>query len=221
MDKWWQRGWDNLDDFKIDYSKMPRRLWLPEGSSKIIIFLDGEPFRFYEHQLYLNSSWMNWFSCRRQGKTSEVCPLCDFGDSPYYVGMYTVIDCSEWTDRKGVVHKNERKIFAAKIDTMKLLKLKKEKLGGLALCKFEVSRIGAKSPSVGNNFEFIERVDEKTVEKMLNEGREGERLKVEPFNYEEIFAPLPKERLEAIVRKINNERAGAKPEYSDEDQPPY
>ena len=203
---WYQRGWDNLDDFKREYSNQPRRLWMPKESSKKVIFLDDNPFRFYEHQLYLNGSWQNWFTCLKQGETSRECPLCKMDDNPYYVGMYTIVDMSEYFDKKGNQHKNELRIFAAKIDTMKLLKLKKERMGSLVGCKFEISRVGEKSPSVGNNFEYVEKLTMEQVDELVNKDRGAQKLEVKPFAYEEIFAPPSEESLLTVVRRIKERK---------------
>jgi len=224
---WYDKGYDDLDDYKPEYSNQPRRFWMPKGSTKTIIYIDDNPFRFYEHQLYMNGNWYNWFTCLKQGAPSTKCMLGEMLDNKaYYVGLYTIIDCSEWIDKQGVKHCNVKKIFAAKVDTMKRLRLKKDVLGkihkidSLVGCKFEVSRVGDKSENVGNNFEFIEKMTMGDIDTLVNAGKvEKEKVDIKQFDYEEIFKPLSKERLEAIVSKVL--RKGSPEEPKGSDQPEY
>ena len=95
-------------------SKAVWRFWIPTGGSTSITFLDGDldpdgilavP-RWYEHQVFMNGNWRNWFVCVSE---DEVCPLCEGGDHASLVTGFTVLDHSEYTDKKGTVHKKDRK----------------------------------------------------------------------------------------------------------------
>lgn len=140
-----------------------RRFYLPNEKQTTITFLDGsldadgimDNLVYYEHNLNLNGHWRNWFVCTVD---SEPCPLCESGDSKAaLVGAFTVIDHSEWTDNKGNLHKDERRLFIAKRGTLKQLQMIATKRGGLEGCTFDVMRTGDKSPAVGNVFDFTSK----------------------------------------------------------------
>lgn len=157
------------------------RFWLPEGKDGSFTFLDGNmaddildiPF-LYEHNVYMNGNWKNWFICTQD---TEPCPICEGGGKPYYAGFFTVIDHSEWTDKQGVKHRDEVKMFVAKRDTIKQLLKLSAKRGGLRGCRFDVSRTGDKSPSVGNVFDFVQKYSEQELSQMY-----GQKSKPLDFN---------------------------------------
>lgn len=141
------------------------RFYLPINATSRVTFLDGNltpdgvldaPF-FHEHNLNLNGSWRNWFICTQD---EEPCPICEGGSSPYYAAALTVIDHSEYTDKNGVVHKDEKRLFVAKRDTIKKLQKIASKRGGLRGCTFEISRVGDKSANTGSDYEFETKLTE-------------------------------------------------------------
>jgi hypothetical protein len=163
------------------------RFWMPAGGEQYVTFVDGEmhpegyalPFVFYEHQLKLNGSWKNWFTCPGEG-----CPLCENGNRPSLVAAYTVIDHNEWTDKKGNVHKDELKLFMAKPSVNKILRKMARKKGGLRGWKVELTRGTSEDPSTGKQFDFEERVE-------LPED-------IQPGDYMSLFAPKSKDELAAV-----------------------
>lgn len=146
-----QRSKDNMYGF-----------YIPNGAETQITFLDGEvkegmldiPF-YYQHSVFMNGSYNNHFICTND---EEPCPICEGGDSPSFVGILTIIDHSEFTSKKdGKVYKDNIKKFVCKRNTIKLLLKQAIKRGGLTGATFDVSRTGEKEPSVGNQFEFVEK----------------------------------------------------------------
>lgn len=136
-----------------------RRFFVKVDEPKEFIFADDQVFGVWEHNPKMNGKWDSHFTCL-QG-TGVDCPVCQvLGDKTRcYVGYYTVIDCSEWTDKKGVKHQYELKYFPAKTKTLKKLHKKKESAGTLVGMKFKADRTDKKSPNVGDDFEFVEKVD--------------------------------------------------------------
>lgn len=138
------------------------RFYLPEDKESQITFLDGDldddglidTCTMWEHQLKLNGSWKNWFVCTRD---NEPCPICEGGNGSSLVALFSVIDHSEWKDSNDIVHKNERKLFVAKRDTLKLLQKIATKRGGLAGARFDVSRVSGKDANVGGAFDFVDK----------------------------------------------------------------
>lgn len=67
------------------------RHWMKEGEEKQVIFLDDQILsgvNLQEHQLKLNNSWRNWFTCIGE---EETCPICASGTRPYWVAYFTVL----------------------------------------------------------------------------------------------------------------------------------
>lgn len=164
------------------------RFYLPKDKETRITFLDGnldedgllETMTYWEHQLNLNGSWKNWFTCTQD---SEPCPICQDNHNPSLVAVFTVIDHSKWTDKNGVEHQHEKRLFVCKRETFKRLQKIATKRGGLAGCTFEVSRTGDKSAAVGSDFDYDEKRPLSEVQKAL--GLDDEV--VTPYNYEEVI----------------------------------
>ena len=61
-------GWDNSsveDSPSMNTTEYgPRRFWMPAQATKRILFLDAEPFCFYEHSLWALTG---------NGKDKEIC----------------------------------------------------------------------------------------------------------------------------------------------------
>ncbi len=154
------------EEAKADAMKKdgPRRFYIPKGKEGVgITFLDGnldadgvlDVPMLYEHNLNINNSWLNWFPCTAN---EEPCPICEQGDKPSLVAAFSVIDHSEWEDKKGVAHKDEVRLLIAKRGTLKVLQKLAKTRGGLAGPTWQVSRTeNDKSPSVGDIFEFMEK----------------------------------------------------------------
>lgn len=148
---------------KDDLKGTTYRFRLPKGIGTEITFLDGillqngllDIITYHEHQIYMNGNWNNFFPCVGE---EEPCPICEGGHYASLVGVFTIIDHSEWTDGQGALHVNERKLFVAKRPTIELLQLQATKRGGIAGCRFEVMRTNdEKSANVGNVFEFVNK----------------------------------------------------------------
>lgn len=150
---------DQKQQQKMDQMNRMRRFWIPPEKETQITFLDGnldddgvlDTMVFYEHQVFMNGNWRNWFICTAD---DEPCPICEGGDEPYLAGVFTIIDHSEFTTNQGKTFKNQPRLFVAKRQTLKLLQKKAAKNGGLAGCTFDVSRTGGKSPGVGDVFDL-------------------------------------------------------------------
>lgn len=185
--KWFASGFDSLDNIPDSNSgKTQRRFWMPAEKSAKITFIDSEPFCIWEVNMNLNGSWRNWFTSLKS--MGQECPLEEAGFRPYYAGFLTVIDHSVWTDSKGVEHKDNVKLYAAKVSTMKKLKRQIEKNGPLGGCQFDVYRSDKKSASVGDEFDFIGKID---VSSQFPEAK--------AFDYQNQLAPKSIAELRAIV----------------------
>lgn len=198
MSPWYKTGSDGLAD---DISNSQRRdiikrFWVPKGESKTILFLDDAAFRFWEHGVKMDGSWRNFFVCLKKN-LGEECPLCLADYQPYFVGFYTVIDKTGFTDRSGNKHCNEKLLLQAKTQILEKLKRHSDKRGGLTGCIFDVTRgSGTKSSSVGDDFDFMERLD---LTKEVPADLKG--IDLAPFNYADIFKPENASDLKIMIAK--------------------
>ena len=113
-----------------------------------------------------------------------------------YVGYWTIIDVDGYVGKDGKEHKNLRQLFGAKQRTLKRLKQKiEQRLGGnIAGAKMFVSRIDdPKSSRVGDDYEFVERVDLKTLV-------DAKGQPVVPYDYRKIFVPMTIEQARAVIQ---------------------
>ncbi len=192
------------------------RFWVPKDKDTTITFLDGDlvdgvldiPF-IYEHNINMNGKWGNFFICTHD---EEPCPICEGGNSPSYVGLMTVIDHSEYVSKKdNQVKRDVVKLFVAKRDTIKQLQKLAAKRGGLRGCRFDVSRTGDKSPSVGNTFDFIEKL---TPQQLT--AKYGEKAK--PIDYDAVLSAmyLPAKELRKLGFGSLSTPIGGEPAIADD-----
>lgn len=168
------------------------RFWMPKDSEKTITFVDdttvlcGEttitsPLFIEEYQINLNGHWRNWFT--RPFKPEDDL-LKEMGYRASRVAIFTIIDHSEWTDKKGTLHKDELKLFVVKRSAPIYKQIEKlmGRHGSLRGRQFNVSRMGDKSPAVGSMLEYLDHKEPQEI----------------PFNYLEVLKPKTREEIEAI-----------------------
>jgi len=218
-------GYGGVSDAQrqTELSRRPGRFFLkyvekqpaPEAE---IIFITDQPFAFWEHQPPVGGQqWGNFFPCNQgiwPGDPS--CIMCRTRSIPdrYYIGLYTIIDCSEFS-YEGTIYKNKRRILAAKLDTIKLLQKKIETYGtperpGIVGKRFLVSRTSAKSARVGNVFDYrrdeaVERDPQTGLFQLSDrqywwEDREGNHHAPTPFEYAKIYQALPNAELASLLQ---------------------
>jgi len=198
-----RRGYDHFEKVEKEaedrIASFVNRFWLPPEKGTKIVFLDDNPPIIEEHQLRIDGNWRNWISCL--SIVGQPCPLCESGDKPYTAGFYTVIDTTEWTDRKGIVHKNEVKLYCVKFQTLKKLKrasAKQSERGknGLVGAMFEVYRGDSKAPSTGDEFEYLETLSDVDI-RALNP-------KAAILDYEAILKPKSPDEIRRILGKLSS-----------------
>lgn len=149
--------------------------WMKKGEDGSITFVDGAlnedgvlaPSRYWEHSLHLNGTWGHTYVCPEQTNpaSGEKCPICESGDKPYLVSLFTVIDHRTFPSKDGTkIYKDTRKLFPVKSGTFEKLNKLALKRGGLAGCTFDVSRsMDEKSPRVGDLFDFTSKEEDLDV----------------------------------------------------------
>jgi hypothetical protein len=206
-----------------DQSGKMFRFWMKEKEEARITFVDGElakegalagyldPPRYYEHNLFLNGQWNNFYYCpeKTNPDANDKCPLCESGDKPALVALFTIIDHRQIpsTKDKTKVWKDQKKLLVAKPQTYELLTKHAIKRGGLAGCTFDASRVGDKSAAVGSMFDFVEK---KTIEELQKlymvertDPKTNQKMKVTnftPADYEKEIAYRTGEELRELTK---------------------
>ena len=176
------------------------RFWMPQGDSRKIVFLDLDvSIALWEHAMKIGKDYRNFATCLSH--LGKPCPLCSLEGkvSKYKVVPFTVIDRSEYElksgPKKGTRVKDTKRLFMAKSDIFERLARKmkrlKEEGKGLQMAEFEIFRSNKdKSPSTGDDLEYIKHVDA------------GEFEDIKPFDYEELLAP----NIELVLAYIDKMR---------------
>lgn len=150
---------------KAEMGKM-RRFFLKDKEEARITFVDGElsaegfllPPRFYEHFVE-HAGRSDNFVCpeKTNPESGEKCPICEMGDRPSLVALFTIIDHRQFKGKDGTIYQDTPKLLAAKPLTFEILNKIAIKRGGLAGVTFDVSRVGDKAAAVGSMFDFVEK----------------------------------------------------------------
>lgn len=148
------------------------RLRLPFGmeNGRDILYLDDDPFRFYEHCGKDDKGhWTRFAVCRRKNNIGEECPPCgEKNINLYNIGFFTAIDISFAVGKEYQGNRNyylcERRLVGAKrgstdypgaLADIHRIREREGRLRGLVIHQI---RKGKKSPQVGDTFEVIERL---------------------------------------------------------------
>lgn len=221
---WARTGYDS--NIPAQHSNDLWRFYLPLKQSAEITFLDDDtkprefeyegktykmelPLLFQEHQLLLNGSWKNWFTC-----LGKDCPLCAAGEKASDIAVFTIIDHSEWkSNTSGRVYKDQMKLYVVKTNTMTydLIKEISNDNGGLRGVRVRVKRLGENtSPNVGNNFKELEVYgpDDMVPYQHKVGDKDMEEAKLSDIvlpNYLELFAPKKKEEIAKVIGAVADE----------------
>lgn len=230
---WYDTGYSGIkrEQDRIDQTFAPQRIWIPAGGKKDLVFVDDEPVGIHEHNPKMNGDWKNWFTCGKEVYDEAAC--CELlnpsGYDPYYVGFYTVVDCSEWVDKKGNKYQYELKLYPAKIKTLKRFEMRRKEKGSFAGKLFTISRMDGKSPATGDDFEMVRDADMaklfthanykgKKLSELYGKGTDAENIarlkntwkvevvdgkvvpKIVPFNYAKVLYPLPPKEIRAVLK---------------------
>jgi hypothetical protein len=130
-------------------NQAPFRVFMKPGEERVLIYLDEEGFSFNEHTIQVGSRWTQ-FTC---SGVNNGCPLCK-NDKSYLITLFSVVELSEWVDKRGTKHTNEVKIHALKPEAAMSLLKKKARWGGLIGRQVIVGRKGDKDAASGSDFEL-------------------------------------------------------------------
>lgn len=122
-------------------------VWMKDGESKVMRFIDMKPILVYEHTIRDDRGKFQTYTCRTPVTADEstsvgVCPLCDNDFKRSLRGVFNVIDRAGYVDRKGKKKGvGEVVLLKANTDLASQLKGLAER-GKLATHDIEITRTG-------------------------------------------------------------------------------
>jgi hypothetical protein len=158
---WYETGYDGAEkeQERRSLGYPPDRFWLKAGSSKEIIFIGDDPFCIKEHGWCdTNDDWhhatctanINDNGCGACGQTGV--------SRADYVGHYTIVDVTGYTNKDGVDFKNQLKLFPAKTKVLNKFKLKKENRGSLLGQLWTITRADSNAPNTGDDLDHVREI---------------------------------------------------------------
>lgn len=207
-------SWYNNDEgfAQNNKSNYVRRFWMPNDSDRLITFIDTPvidlngiqiqtPFKYNEYQLNLNGHWRNWFT---QPFNSEEDVLAEMGYRASKVAALTVVDHSEWTDKKGVKHKDEVVLYVVKRSAAIWKQITKimAREGSMSGKTYRIHRMGDKSPGAGVMLERHEQNFQ--LDSSLHV----------PYNYLELLKPKTKAEIDRLFNPEPDPFQQGKPQQS-------
>lgn len=179
---WLRTGYDAVKDH-IDNVERGRvkNIWMKEGETRILRFIENMPKTAYRHTLKVGKYWKNYTCLKELG---QECPLCDAGLKRGFRGGYTVIDRTP--DKDGRLPKPEACVFDIPTNSLKLFERCNNKYGLLGR-DIEVTRIGSGAQTI-----YTPQPEDKRA---LTE----EESKLEPIDFSKIWKPLTKRELLSII----------------------
>lgn len=121
--------------------------WLKDGDDAMVRFLSNEPISIYQHRIQNGGKWVT-STCLRDG-----CPLCEAGNKPQFVGVFSIIDRrkEEWVDKntgKKVSRQNTVKMWRCGTRVMGSLEKLTARRGSLMGYDISVSRTGTSTDTI-------------------------------------------------------------------------
>ena len=185
-------------------ANQPFRFYTPDGETREIVILDSTP-EFFRHEHAMENKetgrFDRYFECIAK---EEECPVCEVDSRrASYIMYLSVLDLTEYEDRKGNVIPFSKKLLCVKPKQQeKIFRLldKHKDLRGLSLL---MTRDGKKDASIGGDIEDNGFMDEAEIvdHEYDFEDKEGKVHKVdmEPYDYDELFPEPTARQLEAAV----------------------
>lgn len=225
-----------LAEARRNMPREPFRFYVPVGETKTAVILDDGPdfFRFEHNLKGADGKWRTFTGCVKE---NDNCPVCEKeGRESYYALYLTVLDFSEFETRDGETVEFSRKLLVVKPGQQKKFMRFFDKEGTLRGVEVEFTRDGDKDPSIGNDIEFLDFMDEDELSEYTREWTDKEKKKhVEdcsvPFDYEELYPEANVEDLRAMVggkapagsrserdRELGSERRRGRRGDDDDDQ---
>lgn len=196
MNSWYKRGFGAIGRSVSDGSSgtQPFRCSVYPGDEREIIFVDSDPFCYFEHQVQVNGRPL-WLACLKQ--IGKECLLCEHRNEARHVALFTVITLGMSECGPLAVPRNYRNVLAANSFLASILAEELKSKGGTLIgCRYSMRHAYDYVDQPREIFKFRRRVDLREY----NSPR--------PFDYERIFAPLSESQMANVVRRANDEGSG-------------
>ena len=123
-----QGNWKRLSKEAKTEGRRAPELWVPDGQSRQVRFLDNEPIAaFYLYKMKHNGKWCS-FVKPAEGQTDLFATA--LGMRPSRVFLYRVIDINGYTNKQGKVFKNQPRFLVASSRTFDQIVMMVEDSGG-------------------------------------------------------------------------------------------
>lgn len=199
---WYAKG-DSEDAKFVDARSKGKkfRFWLPQGKKTSITILNSEPFTVREHQVKMNGTWNNFYTCI--APSGQPCAICETGNKAKKLKVFYIIDHTEYEDSKGETKKDQIRTMAMTESSYKSLKEQVVEYFSEDPSTFTfqglrvvVKRTDAdKSPNTGDVF---------IVKEISKIGKiNKDEYSVEKFKKE--FAPLSRKELASLYNFMDDE----------------
>lgn len=165
-----------------------KKIFLKEGESKQIHFLDDEPVGVYEHNFYKEKKT---FTCLEG--SGEACPMCEGGNNKKYTGYFPVIDSA--TNKVCMLGRGVKDVGALKLlnESVKKNLFNGKEGSGLKSCAFMMTRSGE---GVNTVYNFMPLVGVITTPEML--------ARKDEINFELKLAPKKRSEILGILSGIGS-----------------
>jgi len=195
-----------------------RRIYVKEGDVRRIIFMDENPWGIEEHDVSINGSWYNYFTCLGEEEESSKCPICVYSEQGlikskiYRVAFLTVLDATGYVSKQsGELVRYRPYLFPMKSAAYELIMSKKRDVGSLVGAVFDCKRVGAMSPAVGNVFDYVGHIEDLKDEELYHYDYENKkRVAPVPFDYSTVLAPISHDEMLKMVNDISGVKQKAK-----------
>lgn len=190
---WLKKGEDlNSKDFlSSGNTRNKPEFWLKAGkdNARKVIFLDDPNIGFAQHTLKIKDDF------ERLTCLDDDCPMCAAGYYKTPCLVFSVLDITPYKDKNGVEHQYYKKVLVIRGKAMKeIIDSRREANGGtLKGLKMQIMRTDDKAPNSGDDYQVLGRID---LTKLKYEKKED----AEPFNYEEMYAPLTVGQISAKIK---------------------
>lgn len=160
-----------IEEAREQAGKRLFRMWLPDGETKVLRFINEEPLTYMEHRVQPpGQKRPQFYTC-----IGEDCPLCAVADGrriskARFVGAYLVIDRDEFTykqgPRKGETVKDQPRLFVEGQQTLSQLQIHSEKKG-LTNRDYEITRTDKSRTIIADDKSPLSKKDKKTIKELL------------------------------------------------------
>ncbi len=207
----------------------PFDFYIKDGEkAKYYILDDGEPYTGYEHSRY-NPNLRK--GARQQDpvpciKERDICPACeaDGKEGYWFMAVTVVVVSATGMDSKYKYRKKLMKIKSGSAPKFERLYAKKGSFRGMML---EVARDGDKSPSIGNDIDFVEFLSEAKMKKLAAKynvkDKKGNVVSdiTKATDYKKAFPKLSRKELEKLYGRTSGGALGEEDFGDDEDDDDY